>query len=325
MDDARRARLGRGPGNRSGERVVELERRRAVAPDPQPPVQAARQRAGRQQPRQHAGADRGHHRVGADLLAVREPHAGHAAAAHDHVGDRRVAADRRAVVLGAADQRVGDRAHPAARQRPAVAVAEQLQQQAERAAPGRRRRQPGVLGGAGQPRGRAPVAFEEVEPERLDRAGHPARPLQPVAAQRQRQPRRGPHRWERRENASDQRRRDRQQLLHRRRPAGRRPAPSELAVAADVAVQRDRAPVGERMRDDDGRDRPTRRRAPARASPGTRRSSARTPRESWTKPERARSRSTPRPAAARARARSRPARARRGGSRRRARCVPRRR
>ena len=60
-----------------------------------------------------------------------------------------------------------------------MAVAEHLQQQPESAAAGRRRRQPGVLGGGGEPRGRAAVALEEVEPQGLDRAREPTRPLGP--------------------------------------------------------------------------------------------------------------------------------------------------
>src|SRR3954469_25211951 len=89
---------------------------------------------------------------------------------------------------------VGERLHPATRQRPAVAVAEQLQQESERAARRRARRQARVLRRSGQPCGGACVAVEDVQAERFDRADQPPKPLETVAPERQRQSRRRPHR-----------------------------------------------------------------------------------------------------------------------------------
>ena len=141
VHDAGAAWLGGGPRHRARERVVDLERRGAVAPAREPALQPPGQRVGGQQPGEHARADRGEDRVGADLLAAGQADAGHAAAADQDLLDARLAAQLRSVGGGAPRQRVHQRLHAGARQRPAVALAHQLQQEAERSAAARGRRQ----------------------------------------------------------------------------------------------------------------------------------------------------------------------------------------
>ena len=129
-----------------------------------------------------------------------------------------------------------------------MAVSQQLQQEAERAADRRRRRQAGVLGRAREPRGRAAVAVEQVEPERLDRPQHPARPLDQVAAQRAGEPQARPDRRQRRQHALHERGRQREHPPHRRVPA-RSGGTERRDRRRHVAVQRERAAVLERVRE----------------------------------------------------------------------------
>jgi hypothetical protein len=128
-----------------------------------------------------------------------------APAADEHLLDRGATADGCAFALGTSDERVGERLHPTARERPAMAMPEQLQEQAEGAARGGGGRKPGVLGGAREPCGGTPVTFEEVEAERLCRAGQPPYPLEPVPAQRRGKAHRRADRGQPRQHSVDQR------------------------------------------------------------------------------------------------------------------------
>ena len=103
MHDRRRPRgSGEGQGTGRVERVVELERAGAVAPAPQAAQEAAGERVGGQHRVQDAGADGRDDDVGRDLLAVGQPHAGHAAAPGEDRVDVGVAAHAAARALDAA-------------------------------------------------------------------------------------------------------------------------------------------------------------------------------------------------------------------------------
>ena len=103
-----------------------------------------------------------------------------------------------------------------------------------------------MLSRAGEPRRCATVAVEEIQAERLHRARQPPHPFEPVAPEREREPRGGDHRRYPAEHGLDETLRERKQLLHRFDPA-RAGGAQRCGRRVDVAMQGDRAPVRERV------------------------------------------------------------------------------
>ena len=252
VDGAGAPRLRRLPRDRPVERPVDLDRGRPVAV-------AAQQRAGtglaRASPasaservRHHVGD---HHVGGQALVAAGDPHAGDAAVRRLDRLDRRAGAQLAAQLAQVADERVGQALGPARRAGPADRVAHQVQIRDRDRAAGVRGRDVAVTGRAVQPRPRAGPG-EQATPKSLGRAGTSS-PNRAAPS--------GPSSESSRSDAADRREARRassrgsprnRRAAARRTPASALPSPALRRLEArlgrvEVAVERHRAPVRERM------------------------------------------------------------------------------
>ena len=245
-------RLGR-PRHRPPQRVVELERRGRVPPDPQPTQQPVRERLRGEQLHQRASADRRHHVTRGQLLASTQEHPGGTPASDDHPLDMRTAPHHHPLTGRDRQQRIDDPLLAPRGKRPTMRMGEQRQQEPERAATRRRRRKPRVLRGPRQPRRRPGRPVEDIKAKRLDRSQHPPREQEGIPAQRDRQRDRRADRRQGAENGIHETLSQRPELLDQPSPGSSRSGTRRLQRGdrrPELMIQRNRGPVLERVRHD---------------------------------------------------------------------------
>jgi hypothetical protein len=241
------------PRHRPPQRVVELERRGRVPPDPQPAQQALRERLRGEQLHQRPSADGRHHLTRGQLLASTQRHPGGTPASDDHPLDMRVAPHHDPLTGRDRQQRIGDPLLAPRGKRPTMRMGEQRQQEPERTAPRGRRREPRVLRGPRQPRRRPARPVEDIKTKRLDRSHHPPRKQKGIPAQRERQRDRRADRRQGAENGIHETLSQQPELLDQPPPSSSRARKRSLQRRdrrPELMVQRDRGSVLERVRHD---------------------------------------------------------------------------